>query len=531
MRLQIGARLRLYLSLLIGIVLILGAFGYRAMTGLAAQVRSSLADAVDSASTIDELRLAAREARLVIAASGAAGTTSDLVTADALQRRYHDRLADLSARRDSSVDISDLGRRMDEMVAAGKAFANANASQAWAAAAQHSVRFDKLDRELEDRLATVAGERRSKVDVMLQGAAQGLNRSSWIFVLGLGACVLLALFIDLSLRRRVALPLRGLTAATARIVEHGDLAQKIEIRSRDEIGDLAGSFQPLVEKLRHIPSSLREATDDLSNSVTGLGATTTEQVEAVTRHAIAVQQTSVTAGEIRQTSEAAAQRAAVLLQAVARADDVRTGGEDSVKRTLASLGEIAESATTTADRIGMLKERMRQIDAINLTVKDLADQSNMLALNAAIEAVRSGEHGKGFAVVAREIRSLADQSIQATTRVREILQDISRAIEETAKISETGRRRAEAGLSEAQSSGEMLRELSDMVKHSADGVRQIAATINQQNAGIGQIFSAVNDLNTLMDDTRKRVDSTEEAIGIIRDVTARVASIVKSYRT
>src|SRR4030095_10146168 len=94
-------------------------------------------------------------------------------------------------------------------------------------------------------------------------------------------------------------------------------------------------------------------------------------------------------------------------------------------------------------KIRELDERARQIANITVTVKDIADQSNMLALNAAIEAVRSGEHGKGFGVVAREIRTLADQSIQATTRVREILQDVSAAVSVAVTMTEKGTARVE----------------------------------------------------------------------------------------
>ena len=167
----------------------------------------------------------------------------------------------------------------------------------------------------------------------------------------------------------------------------------------------------------------------------------------------------------------------------------------------------------------------------SITVKDLADQSNMLALNAAIEAVRSGEHGKGFAVVAREIRSLADQSIQATQRVREILLDISRSIDEVVSISAAGRRLTESGLSEVRSAGQTMLALSAMVKDTSDAVRQITASVSQQNAGISQIFSAVSDLGAGMRDTRTRLDSTGEAVERLQSVTDRVSQIVTSYRT
>ncbi|HEY6909428.1 MAG TPA: methyl-accepting chemotaxis protein [Myxococcales bacterium] len=531
MRIQIGTRVRLSLAAIVAIVLILGALAFRAMYGLAGEVRGSLSEAVGSATALDGLRLDAREARLVIAASAAAATTTDLAVADQARRRYQERLAGLAARKNAGIDVAGLEADMAAMIAVGKEFAEANAAQQWSKAAVLSPRFEKLSGDLDKRLAVVAAAQRAQVDSRLAAASRKLKTLAVVFAFGIAGCLLLGGFLDLSLRRRLVVPLRALTAATARIVEHGDLAQNLEIRSDDEIGDLARRFQQMVEKLRQITTSLREATDVLSSSVKNLGAAAAQQVQAVTRHATAVQQTSVTAGQIRQMSELAAQRAAALLDAVARADDVSEAGETSVQRTLESLGDMALRASATAEHIELLKQRMAQIDAINVTVKGLADQSNMLALNAAIEAVRSGEHGKGFAVVAREIRALADASIQATTQVREILHDIGRAIEETARTGDAARRRAEAGLSEAQSSGSTLRQLSEMVKESASGVRQIASTITQQDAGVGQIFAAVRDLTALMDDTRERVDSNEHAIAEILDVAARVSTLVKSYRT
>jgi len=341
----------------------------------------------------------------------------------------------------------------------------------------------------------------------------------------------LAALLGSSLQRRLILPLGSLKNATARIVEHGDLAQTIEVLGGDEIGELAASFARLVEKLREIPVSLHDATELLSNSVGALSVSAGEQNQAILKQAASLQETQVTANEIRQTSAMAAQKADHVLKTVARADEVSREGEASVERSLTGLSEIGDSVASLAEKIDALKERMRQIDGINLTVKDLADQSNMLALNAAIEAVRSGEHGKGFAVVAREIRSLADQSIQATVRVREILLDITGSIDETAKISASGRKRAESGLAEMRASGETLRALSAMVKDTSDAVRQITASVSQQNAGISQIFTAVSDLSDGMRDTTRRLESTGDALDRLRNVSDRVSGIIRTYRT
>jgi methyl-accepting chemotaxis protein len=182
-----------------------------------------------------------------------------------------------------------------------------------------------------------------------------------------------------------------------------------------------------------------------------------------------------------------------------------------------------------ASRIRSLGERARQIATITTAVKDLADQSNMLALNAAIEAVRSGEHGKGFSVVAREIRTLADQSIQATNRVREILQDVADAIRDTVSITEAGAEKVQTSLVLVQNSGESLKALGTIVRDNTAAVRQIAAAVGQQNAGISEIFEAVKDLSRMMDETLERVQASEEAAGLVRGVAGEVSSVVRQY--
>jgi methyl-accepting chemotaxis protein len=344
-----------------------------------------------------------------------------------------------------------------------------------------------------------------------------------VAIAGIVAALLLVLLT-------VVRPLRELTRATSAIVSKGDLTQEIRVQSRDEIGQLADSFRSMVQKLREIPVSLTDATRVLHDAVNNLSKSSSEHGQMLTRQAAALQETQVTAQEIKQTSLLASQKAEIVLAVAERADQISREGEAAIEQSLGGLNDIRSRVEEIAQKINQLSERTLQIGSITQTVKDLADQSNMLALNAAIEAVRSGEHGKGFAVVAREIRSLADQSIKATQKVREILDDISGAIRTAVSITDKGVGRMEVGLVQMKSSGENLRELSGIVKDNASAVRQIAAAVNQQNAGITQIFTAVTDLSKMMEDTITRLDATNSATVVLQEVSDNVSSIVKSYR-
>jgi methyl-accepting chemotaxis protein len=343
------------------------------------------------------------------------------------------------------------------------------------------------------------------------------------------AALVVAALVSVALVARFVAPLRSLTQVTRQIVE-GDLTQTIAVTSNDEVGELAVAFRQMVEKMKEVLRALQDSVQLLTNAGGELGQSTSEQSQTITRQATALQETQVTAQEIKQTSLLAAQKAETVLKLTEKADQVSSQGEAAIEKSLGGLTEIRAQVDEIAQKIAQLSERTQQIGGITQTVKDLADQSNMLALNAAIEAVRSGEHGKGFAVVAREIRSLADQSIQATNRVREILEDIGGAIQVAVSITERGSQKIDGGLSQVKQSGENLRELSNIVKDNSSAVRQIAAAVSQQNAGITQIFSAVTDQTRMMDETMRRLETTTQAASTLKDLSARVSEVVGRFR-
>src|SRR5216683_3253376 len=364
------------------------------------------------------------------------------------------------------------------------------------------------------------------VSVVESEARSFLRRATAFAVVGLLAGFLLSMLVS----RRVVRSIRKLIEASRRIVERNDLTQRIESDSDDEVGQLADSFSLMVDALRNALTALQATSSSLVDAAEQLRETTEAERELLNRQATALQETQVTAQEIKQTSALAAEKARMVVQAADQADQIGRSGEGAVQESINGLASIQTQSSEIGSRIQTLSDSARQIGGITDTVKDLADQSNMLALNAAIEAVRSGEHGKGFAVVARQIRSLADQSIEATRRVREALEDVSRAIGTAVAISRAGEDRVDRGLSQVKASGDNLRALSDIVKDSIAAAVQIAEVVNQQDAGIRQIFTAVSELSETMDQTLKRMEATGAAAGAVEQVSEKVSKLVDRYR-
>ncbi|HEV8246254.1 MAG TPA: methyl-accepting chemotaxis protein [Polyangiaceae bacterium] len=370
-------------------------------------------------------------------------------------------------------------------------------------------------------------------DVMLRLRMGGdLGRRSfalWSVVLALALTLGLALLV----LRSITLPIAR-AADVARRLARGELPESVEVgRGADETAMLLRAVNDMLGflDLRRTITSLQDSAGTLSAAVTNLESHVSSQGSAATRQATALHETQVTTQEIKQTSQLAAEKASKVLQVAERAEAVSRSGERAIEKSVGGLTEIRRQVEEIVSKVGELNSRTQQIGVITQTVKDLADQSNMLALNAAIEAVRSGEHGKGFAVVAREIRSLADQSVQATNRVNEILEAVSVSIRDVVTIAETGRRRIEAGIEEVRSSGENLEELSGIVRESSQSARQIAAAVSQQDAGISQIFTAVSDQSRLMEDAVSRLEDSRTIIQKVQDVASRVHGVVSRFQT
>ncbi len=369
-------------------------------------------------------------------------------------------------------------------------------------------------------------------------AAAMMEQMTYLLLSQLSFPIILLLVVMLSLSTFTAWMLarrqeRG-AQAVLRAIEGISVGKVLrpEWASPDEIGDLAFGLTSITRQLSVIPKTLQSSAHQLIEAGDTLKRANDAQRRALSTQAAAIQQTSVTAQEIKQTSDVTAARAELVLNVVTRAEELGRAGTTAIEETMAGFSAVRDTVHAIRTKMERLQASARQIGEITQTVKDLADQSNLLALNAAIESVRTGEpgaQGRGFGVVAREIRSLADQSIRATGRIRGILDEIGSAVREAVAITDAGAAQVEGGLQKVRSSGDSLHQLSEMVHESAAAVRQITVAVGQQNAGFTQIFTAVADLSNSMEQALERLESTQVAAQTLQRVTDQVNRVARQY--
>ncbi|UUZ73924.1 methyl-accepting chemotaxis protein [Polaromonas sp. P1(28)-8] len=176
-----------------------------------------------------------------------------------------------------------------------------------------------------------------------------------------------------------------------------------------------------------------------------------------------------------------------------------------------------------------LSEQSQAIGRIMATVEDLAAQSNLLAVNAAIEAARAGEHGKGFGVVAQEVKSLAEQSRQATNQVRTILGDIQKATIAAVLATEQGNKAVEAGSRQSEVAGASIQALAGSVTEAAQAATQIAASSQQQLVGVDQVAGAMESIRQASTQNVAGARQLEVAARNLDELGQRLKQMVALY--
>ena len=323
---------------------------------------------------------------------------------------------------------------------------------------------------------------------------------------------------------------RSLTvlAGRARQIAEGDLTAQIKPRSERDV--LGNAFANMTTELRRITQELLDAVNVLASSASEIMASTTQLAASAAETATAVTETTATVEEVKQTSQVSSQKAKFVADEAQKAAEIARTGKLAVDQTIEGMGAIRQQMGAVAESILSLSAQGQAIGEIIATVDDLAAQSKLLSVNAAIEAAKAGEEGKGFAVVAQEVRSLAEQSKQATLQVRAILTDIQKATSSAVLATEQGSKTVEAGVRQSTSSGESIRALAESIASAAQASTQIAATSQQQFVGMDQVAMAMENIKTASTQTVASTKQAETAAQQLHQLGQKIKDLVARFK-
>lgn len=389
-------------------------------------------------------------------------------------------------------------------------------------------------KKIMGEIRTLVGEMETEENTLLQKRSSQADantlRTKNIIMWGMLFAVVLLALAGFMISRNIAKPLNVLSAMASRAAA-GDLLIIIPPEERsDEVGVLTQAFRRMIENLRSMLAGITEGINLLSSSASEILAATAQIASGTAENASAISETTSTVEEVRQAAQLSSLKGKNVADSAQHLEKVSKSGQKAVEETKVEMGLIREQMESIAQTIVRLSEQSQSIGGIIASVTDIADQSNLLAVNAAIEAARAGEQGKAFAVVAQEIKSLAEQSKQATTQVRTILTDVQKATSAAVMATEQGSKAVEAGVKQSAQAGEAIRVLAESSTVAVQASTQIVASSQQQVVGMNQIGTAMENVNQAGAETAASMKQAEIAAKNLHELGQKLKGLVEQFK-
>ena len=286
----------------------------------------------------------------------------------------------------------------------------------------------------------------------------------------------------------------------------GDLTKRVDIDSKDELGELAGwlnlfleRLQEIIKKLAQGAGGVEDASNTLASIATQMSGGASETSLRANQVAAATEEMSVNMNSVASAMEESSTNASI----VAAAAEQMNSTINEISGTAESARGVSQEANEKVHRASQsmkeLNHAAKAIGKVTDTINDISDQINLLALNATIEAARAGDAGKGFAVVANEIKDLASQTANATSDIQAKINNVQTTTDSTSKI---------------------IFEIIDVIDNVKQMVISIATAVTEQSAATKEIAGNVEQLSMGIQEVNENVSQSNQVAGdITRDIS------------
>ena len=262
----------------------------------------------------------------------------------------------------------------------------------------------------------------------------------------------------------------------------GNLVQRVHLDNKDELADLASSFNAMADKFSDVIRQLEISIDTLASSAKQMSMTSHKTNKGVQQQQEQIEQVATAMTEMAATVQEVAKHASETAAATQGAHKSAIRGQEAVKHTTTVIRALSDEIDLATTVVQQVADDSDKIGSVLGVIQSIAEQTNLLALNAAIEAARAGENGRGFAVVADEVRTLASRTQESTEEIHKMIERLQTGTAKAVTVMLEGKKRSENTVIETDKENQLLQEIASSVVNIDDMATHIASASEEQAA-------------------------------------------------